>query len=402
MSSPIPEAINELKNGKMLIVIDDEDRENEGDLVMAAEFASEESINFMAREGRGLICVPLEEERAFRLNFHPMVKRADGNCNFTVSVDAKSGISTGISAADRAHTIRKITDSDSVAQDFIRPGHIFPLISKRGGVLVRAGHTEATVDLMRLAKLSPVGVICEILKEDGKMARLPDLKIFAEKHGLRIISIKDLIEYRSKNETLVRKEAESKLETKYGLFDVHVYTSLVDMKEHVALSMGSRESRNRTMVRVHSECLTGDIFGSRHCDCGQQLDKALQMISENKHGVLLYMRQEGRGIGLANKIKAYELQQKGLDTVEANHKLGFKMDLRDYGIGAQILADLGVREMEIITNNPKKLVGLEGYGLKIAKRIPIEITPNRVNLNYLKTKKGKMGHLLSNFDAYDV
>ncbi len=395
MLNSITEALEDLKAGKMIIVIDDEDRENEGDLMMAAEFSDKEAINFMTKEGRGLICVPVEEEMAYRLNFHPMVKEADGNCNFTVSVDAKEGTTTGISAADRAMTIKKITDPDSTAHDFIRPGHMFPLIAKRGGVLVRAGHTEATTDLMRLANLSPAGVICEILNKDGTMARLPDLKKFAKKHELKIITIQDLIEYRNKHETLVRKEAKSKLETKFGLFDVHVYTSLVDLKEHVALTKGDIRNQNVTIVRVHSECMTGDIFASKHCDCGEQLDTALQMITENESGVLLYMRQEGRGIGLANKIKAYDLQQKGLDTVEANHKLGFKMDMRDYGIGAQILADLGVKEMDLLTNNPKKLIGLEGYGLKIRKRLSIEVKPNEINLNYLMTKKGKMGHLLN-------
>lgn len=402
MLNSIPEALDDLKDGKMIIVIDDEDRENEGDLMMAAEFVDEKAVNFMIKEGRGLICVPIEEELAYRLNFHPMVKKADGNCNFTVSVDAKEGTSTGISAADRARTIKKITDSDSTAHDFIRPGHMFPLIAKRGGVLVRAGHTEASTDLMKLAEVSPEGVICEILNEDGTMARLPDLKIFAKKHELKIITIQDLIKYRNKHETLIRKEAESKLETGFGLFEVHVYTSLIDLKEHVALTKGDIKNQKVTMVRVHSECLTGDIFSSRQCDCGEQLDKALRMISEKGNGVLLYMRQEGRGIGLASKIKAYSLQQEGLDTVEANHKLGFKMDLRDYGIGAQILADLGVKEMDLLTNNPKKLVGLEGYGLKIHQRIPIEIEPNQINLKYLQTKKGKMGHLLTKLKSEKV
>lgn len=396
MLNSIKQALEELKEGKMVIVIDDEDRENEGDLIMAGEFATEKNVNFMIKEGRGLICVPIEEELAYRLNFRPMVEKADGNCNFAVSVDAKEGITTGISAADRALTIKKITDSCSTAHDFIRPGHMFPLIAKQGGVLVRAGHTEASVDLMKLAGLNPVGVICEILNEDGTMARLPDLKIFAKKNDLKIITIQDLIEYRNKHETLIRKEAESSLETKYGRFEVQVYTSLIDLKEHVALTKGDIKNQPATMVRVHSECLTGDAFGSKHCDCGEQLERALQMISENGHGALLYMRQEGRGIGLSNKIKAYSLQQTGMDTVEANHKLGFKMDLRDYGIGAQILADLGIKEMDLLTNNPKKVVGLEGYGLKIRKRLPIEIEPNEVNLSYLKTKKGKMGHILDN------
>lgn len=394
MLSSIPEALEDLKKGKMIIVIDDEDRENEGDLVMAAEFATPEAINFMTKAGRGLICVPIEEERAYRLNFHPMVNEGDGNCNFAVSVDAKETTTTGISAAERALTIQKIVDPKASAQDFIRPGHMFPLLAKPGGTLVRAGHTEAAVDLTKLAKLSPAGVICEILNEDGTMARLADLKAFSKKHELKIITIESLIEYRHQHETLIRKDAESSLETEFGRFDVHVYTSLIDLKEHVALTMGNLQNSETTLVRVHSECMTGDVFSSKHCDCGGQLEAALKKISERGSGVLLYMRQEGRGIGLANKIKAYKLQSEGLDTVEANQKLGFKMDQRTYGIGAQILADLGVKNMELMTNNPRKLVGLEGYGLHIKKRVPLEIKANKVNLKYLKTKKGKMGHLL--------
>lgn len=398
MANTILEALKDLKKGKMIIVIDDEDRENEGDLIMAADFVTPEAINFMTKEGRGLICVPMEEERAFQLNFPPMVnERAfDGNCNFTVSVDAKHGTTTGISAAERALTIQKIVDSRSTAQDFIRPGHMFPLLAKAGGTLVRAGHTEAAIDLMKLAKLSPVGVICEILKDNGTMARLPDLKKFAKKHGLKIITIQDLIEHRHKTEKLIQKEAESQLETKFGTFQIHVYRSRIDLKEHVALTMGKISSKKPTLLRVHSECMTGDVFGSEHCDCGEQLNVALQKIAERGSGALLYMRQEGRGIGLSNKIKAYKLQNEGLDTVEANKKLGFKMDQRTYGIGAQILADLGVRDMELMTNNPRKLVGLEGYGLRIVKRFPLEIKANKINLKYLQTKKGKMGHLLKN------
>jgi len=397
MQSTIPDAIKALKRGQMIIIIDDEDRENEGDLVMAAEFVTPEAINFMAKEGRGLICVPVDEELAYRLNFYPMVATPDGNCNFTVSVDAKEGTTTGISAADRALTIKKIADGKSAANDFIRPGHMFPLIAQKGGVLVRAGHTEATVDLMKLAKITPAGVICEIMNENGTMARLADLKNFAKKHGLQIIAIRDIIRHRSRTEKLIKKEAESRLSTEYGNFRVHIYRSLIDLKEHVALTMGDIKKQDTVLVRVHSECLTGDIFQSRHCDCGQQLDKSLKIIGEKGAGILLYMRQEGRGIGLANKIKAYSLQEGGLDTVEANHQLGFKPDLRDYGIGAQILADLGVKKIELLTNNPKKVIGLEGYGLQIIRRIPIEIKPNDLNLKYLKIKKQKMGHLLSNF-----
>jgi 3,4-dihydroxy 2-butanone 4-phosphate synthase / GTP cyclohydrolase II len=397
MSAGIKSAIKALRQGKMIIITDDEDRENEGDLVMSAGHITPEAVNFMIKEGRGLVCVPVEEEMAYRLNFHPMIPNPDGNCNFTVSADAKKGITTGISATDRALTIKKIADRESTANDFIRPGHIFPLMAKRGGVLVRAGHTEATVDLMKIAGLSPAGAICEIIKEDGTMARMPDLAEFSKKYGINMISIKELIEYRVRSEKLVVKEAESNLVTEYGKFRVHVYRSLTDMKEHIALTMGDIKKSDEITVRVHSECLTGDTFRSMHCDCGRQLNKALKIISEKGVGVLLYMRQEGRGIGLANKIKAYKLQESGLDTVEANHQLGFRADLRDYGIGAQILADLGVEKIELLTNNPKKIVGLEGYGLKIIRRVPIEIKPNKMNLKYLAVKKQKMGHILNNF-----
>jgi len=393
----IKSAIRDLKDGKMIIVTDDENRENEGDLVFAAEKATPEMINFMAKEGRGLICVPMEEELAYRLNFHPMVPNPNGNCNFSVSVDALEGITTGISAADRAFTINKILDVKSTANDFIRPGHMFPLIAKPGGVLVRAGHTEAAVDLMKIAGLAPVGVICEIMNNDGTMARMDDLKKFATKYNLKIITIRDLIKYRSQTEKLIKKEAESNLKTEYGKFRVYVYRSLIDYKEHVALIMGDIKKAKNVLVRVHSECLTGDIFHSKQCDCGEQLDKSLKLIAERGCGVLLYMRQEGRGIGLTNKIKAYKLQEKGFDTVEANRKLGFESDLRDYGIGAQILADLGLKEIELLSNNPKKIVGLEGHGLKIVKRVPIEIRPNEINIRYLKTKKQKMGHIFNNF-----
>ncbi|MCK5614369.1 bifunctional 3,4-dihydroxy-2-butanone-4-phosphate synthase/GTP cyclohydrolase II [Candidatus Pacearchaeota archaeon] len=400
----IESALEGLKVGKMIIVTDDENRENEGDLVFAAEHATPENINFMIKEGRGLICVPIEEETAYRLNFHPMTQNPDGNCNFTVSVDAKQGITTGISAADRALTIQKIVNSDSQTTDFIRPGHIFPLVAKPGGVLSRAGHTEAAVDLMKLADLNPAGVICEIMNDDGTMSRLPDLEVFAEKHQLKIITIKDLIDYIKTHPTISKeespsffKEAESGLSTRYGKFRVHVYRDLSDHKEHVAFVMGDLNQCKNPLVRIHSECLTGDIFHSKHCDCGNQLDQALKNIADKGCGVLLYMRQEGRGIGLSNKIKAYDLQAKGYDTVEANEKLGFKSDLRDYSISAQILKDLGIESIEMLTNNPRKLDGLEKNGIKILKRVSIEIPANEVNINYLKTKKRKMGHLFKNF-----
>ncbi len=393
--NPIKSAIADLRKGKMIIVIDDKNRENEGDLLMAGEKVTAEAINFMAKEGRGLICAPMDEKTAGRLNFHPMVWNGDGNCNFSVSVDVKKGTTTGISAADRAKTIRAMVNPKSKPSDFMRPGHVFPLIAKHGGVLVRSGHTEAAVDLMNLAKLKPVAVICEIMKENGRMARLPDLKVFAKKQGLKIFSIADLIEYRRKNEKLVELVSKADLPTHFGLFEMRVYRSVVDGKEHVALIMGNVKKAKDILVRVHSECLTGDIFRSLRCDCGQQLEAALKMIAKRKQGVFLYMGHEGRGIGLANKIKAYSLQDKGLDTVQANRKLGFGADLREYGIGAQILSDLGLKSIQLITNNPKKIVGLEGYGLKVAKRVPIEMKPNSSNHKYLKTKKDKMGHYLN-------
>ncbi|HEX7534695.1 MAG TPA: bifunctional 3,4-dihydroxy-2-butanone-4-phosphate synthase/GTP cyclohydrolase II, partial [Syntrophales bacterium] len=392
--STIKEAIVDIKSGRMVILVDDEDRENEGDLCMAAEFVTPEAINFMAKYGRGLVCLSMSEDLADKLNLHPMVvdNRSCFGTAFTVSIEAKRGVTTGISAADRATTIRTAVADDVTPDDVVSPGHIFPIRAKKGGVLVRTGQTEGSVDLARLAGLKPAGVICEIMKDDGTMARMPDLEIFAKEHGLKIVTISDLIQYRMQHESLIRRAAAAMIPTIFGgQFKIVVYENDVDDMKHVALVKGDIRPEDEVLVRVHSECLTGDVFGSERCDCGHQLHRAMEMVEEAGKGIIVYMHQEGRGIGLVNKIKAYELQEHGKDTVEANISLGFKADLRDYGIGAQILADLGVKKMKLMTNNPKKIVGLEGYGLTVTDRVPIEIKPNESNIKYLKTKKKKMG-----------
>ncbi|MFH1843859.1 MAG: bifunctional 3,4-dihydroxy-2-butanone-4-phosphate synthase/GTP cyclohydrolase II [bacterium] len=396
----IQDALAALRRGEIIIVVDDEDRENEGDFVMAADMVTPAAVNFIAKYGRGLICLAASGERIQELDIQPMVARntAPLGTSFTVSIDAAEGITTGISAQDRAHTVRVFIDPKTRARDLARPGHIFPLEAQPGGVLQRAGHTEAVVDLCRITDMYPAGILCEIMDEDGSMARLPRLREIAREHNLKLISIADLITYRRRHEKLVFREAEVEMPTRYGLFRMIAYSTSVDAATHLALAKGDVAPEVPCLVRVHSECMTGDLFHSLRCDCGEQMEAALKAIEERGCGVFLYMRQEGRGIGLVNKLKAYRLQDEGCDTVEANNRLGFAADLREYGIGAQILHDLGVRKMDLMTNNPRKIVGLDSYGLEVTDRMPLEIRPNVRNLRYLKTKKAKLGHMLEHLD----